>query len=361
MYLAELMAAHPLYPAARRLADDISRLSGAGIPAIAGAAGERWTTPLLAGPTPFDFPQNALESDWRDWEAGLVTLVPPADGTLPADLETARRWRDQQIDLEEARQRTVAEADESQKLAEFREKLVREHLAELTNAGLNLATPAAQAPGAEAMGQQAQETAAAAAREAETSKRVWDQIEAAVAQEAAASQQRLAQREAQVKIETAQRQAQVAAEVQAEAKARQAAEHPPTQAGRQEMEARMKEFAASPHQAGRPAPLAGAAPTGAEMRAAEQARAQALAAYEQTRQRQLQRLRESQAQLLRAILADVRLTAMRVAFEDNMRLDLVPPGEPRGRDLTDRVRRRLELIWTGRDVLPVGSGGDKRR
>jgi hypothetical protein len=231
----------------------------------------------------------------------------------------------------------------------------------LTNAGLNLAgTPAT--PGAEAALEPGRQAAAAAAQEAEANQRVWDQIEAAVAREEAESREkRLPQVEAQLATDAAQRKAQVDAEVQAEAKARQAQEIPPTQEGRRELEGRLKQFVAAPHGPSRPESLASPAPTGAELRAAEQARAQALTAYEQTRQRQLQRLEASQAQLIHAILADVRLAAMRVAFEDNLRLDLVPPGEPRGIDLTNRVRKHLESIWTGRAVLSAGSAEESQR
>ena len=340
VYLAQLMSAHPLYPAAQRLAAEIGRLGRTPAPAVTAEVGERWTTPLFLGPPPLAFPQDAFLRDWQTWQTGLVIPAPPETAGLPPDLEAARDWRYRQIDLEQARKLAEARATESRRLAQFRDKLVRDRLEELTNAGLDLKVPPAEAP----------------QREEETRRRIWDEIEAAVAREQAESaEKRLPAVQAQLDAETARRKAEVDAEVQAEARARRESALPTLVEPRQEMEQRVKRFANPPSTGGQPTQLPGMAPTATDLRAAEQARDQALAEYERTRQRQLQRLEESQAALIRSILADVRLAAMRAAFEDNLRLNLVPPGSPRGADLTDQVRRRVELIWSGRDLLSAGS------
>jgi hypothetical protein len=334
------MSAHPLWPAAQRLAAEIDRLGGTAVPAVAGEAGESWRTPIFVGPAPLAYPEDLFQRDWREWQTGLTMPAPVETAALPPDLEAARTWRYRQIDLEQARKLMEARATESRRLAQFREKLVRDHLEELTNAGLDMSVPRAETR----------------QKGPEAAQKIWDRIEAAVAQQQAEStQKRLPAIEARLAAESRQRKAQVDADIQAEAQARRESEIPALVEPRQGFEQHMEQFAGRPHEEGRQEQVAGMAPPAGDVRAAEQARAQARAEYEQARQRQLARLQQSQAELIRAILADVRLAAMRAAFEDNLRLDLVPPGSPRGADLTEKVRWRLELIWSGKDALSAGS------
>lgn len=346
VYLAQLMSGHPLFPAAQRLAAEISRLEQAAVPAIGSGVGEGWLSPLYLGPAPGVFPRDAFLRDWRTWQAGLLTPAPLETVGLPPDLEAAREWRYRQIELEQAAQMAQARAAESRVLARLRESLVRERMEELTNAGLDLSVPPAEA----------------ARREEEIHRRIWDQIEATVAREQAqAEQKRLPAIQARLDAETARRKAEVDAQVQAEARLRQESVLPELVEPRQRMEARVARFADLPFGPEQPAQLGGLAPSVTDLATAERARDEALAHYQQTRLEQIQRLKRSQAALVRLILADVRLAAMRVAFQDNLRLSLVPPGSAFGANLTDRVSRRAQQIWSGRDRLFTGGAEETDR
>ncbi len=333
VYLAQLMPTHPLWPAAERLAAELERLRRPLLPMEIGAEWT-WGMPTFVGPVPRAYPQAALRRDWLEWRQGLTELVPTPGSALPADLQAARLWRYRQIELEQARQLLEAQSAESRRLAQFREQLVRDHLDELTNAGLDLSVPPAEAR----------------QRGAQTVQRIWSHIEAAVARaEAESTQKRLPAIQARLAEESRRRRAEVDAQIEAEAATRREGETPPLVEPQRKFEQRLQQFAeGSPRRPERGQLTAMSAPAG-DLQAAEQAYARARAEYEQTRQRQLVRLEESRVQLVRAILADLRLAAMRFAYEDNLRLSLVPPGSPQGADLTEHVRKRLQQIWSGKD------------
>ncbi len=334
------MCTHPLYPAARRLAAEIDRLERVETPTVAAEVGEGWAPPVFASPALLAFPQDVFQRDWQAWDAGLVTATPLETAGLPPDLEAARDWRYREIDLEQARKLAQVRADESRRLAELRENLVRERLEELTNAGLDFSGLPAEAR----------------ARGEEKRRQIWDQIEGATAREQAEYlHKRLPALQARLAAETARRKAEVDTAIQAETRVRHESAIPALLEPRHEMEQRMQRFTGAVRGQEPPTSLPGMGPTAADLRAAEEARDQAFTAYREARERQLQRLQESQVQLVRAIIADVRLAAMRVAFGDNLRLTLVPPGSPQGADLTDQVRRRVDSIWLGRKLLPAGS------
>lgn len=333
MYLAQLMPVHPLWPAAKRLAAELERLRRPLLP-MEISAGWTWDTPTLLGPAPWAYPQTALRRDWLEWRQGLAAPVSTPDATLPADLQAARLWRYRQIELEQARRLLEAQSLESRRLAQFREQLVREHLDELTNAGLDLSVPPAEAR----------------QKGAETVERIWTHIEAMVARaEAESTQKRLPAVEAQLAEEARRRRAEVDAEIEAEAAARRERETPPLVEPQRGFQQRLEKFVErSPEEPG-PQQLAGTTPEAGDLVAAQQAYSRAQAEYHQARQRQLTRLENSQARLVRAILADLRLAALRTAYEKNLRLSLVPPGSPQGADLTELVRRRLQQIWSAKD------------
>lgn len=333
VYLAQLMPVHPLWPAAKRLAAELERLRRPLLP-MEISAGWTWDTPTLLGPAPWAYPQTALRRDWLEWRQGLAAPVSTPDATLPADLQAARLWRYRQIELEQARRLLEAQSLESRRLAQFREQLVREHLDELTNAGLDLSVPPAEAR----------------QKGAETVERIWTHIEAMVARaEAESTQKRLPAVEAQLAEEARRRRAEVDAEIEAEAAARRERETPPLVEPQRGFQQRLEKFVErSPEEPG-PQQLAGTTPEAGDLVAAQQAYYRAQAEYHQARQRQLTRLENSQARLVRAILADLRLAALRTAYEKNLRLSLVPPGSPQGADLTELVRRRLQQIWSAKD------------
>ncbi|HEY3397486.1 MAG TPA: hypothetical protein VGM19_07510 [Armatimonadota bacterium] len=328
MYLAQLIPTHPLYPAYQRLTEQIAREQAARpgpFPPMMG-----WQIPVLSGPELGAYPRASLQADLADWEAGLT--LPPAyqPGVLPADLEASRRWRYRLLDLDDARQLEALQATESRRLAAVRERLVRDRLADLANAGGDLTVPAAEAQ------QRAEQERQA----------IWDEINKQLAQEQTASDAKIALAQEKLNADAVAARAAIDAEVKAEAATRQTNRLPALTTSRQEMQQKLRGLASSLGPEARPAPLRGVAPLPGSLEQSSAARAATLAAVDQARRQELQRLRDSQAQLLRSLLADVRLAALRVAFEQNLRLTLVPSGEPTGPDLTDQVRTNLQQMWS---------------
>jgi hypothetical protein len=331
VYLAELMSVHPLYRAAQRLSEEISqeeRQQGqGGLFTPLGA----WTARSLADISLGGYPYEAFHRDWMTWEAQLIGPPELEERGLPPDLEAEKRWRYRQIEWEEAQALAQVRAEEGRRLAAVREELVRERLVELTNAGLNVKLPPGEAR------QKAEEIR----------RQIWAEIEQAVSRERQASEARIAAQAERLAGESRRLKSQVDAELEGEARARRENRLLGGEGPREEMRRgvaglyeRLEANGAHDER-----PVAERGPT--DLQEAEEARNRAFAAYQQTRRRQLQRLEESRAQLVRAMLADLRLATMRVAFEHNLRLTLVPPGSPTSVDLTPQVRTYLKAIWSG--------------
>jgi hypothetical protein len=336
VYLAELIPAHPLYPAAQRLGEEISRLESGHPTAPNLAFPPPWTTPTLSGVLG-DFPEAQLREQWQGWQAGLQTpaaLEPPG---LPADLEASRRWRYLQVEADQARSLAQVRAQESQRLAQFREQLVRSRLTELSNAGLDLSPEPATGPAANNP-QQAQ---------------IWKEIEDQVQAEQAKSQARIDAVQQTLAAEAEAKQAEIDRQIQAEAASRkqQAQDIPELGELRQDMSQALSDLVARDGMGPRTRQLAGVEfPSGARQ-SGEEAQRQSLAAFEQTRQLQLQRLLDGQGVLLSAIVADTRRAVAKVAFEQNLRVHLIPTGAPEGRDLTAQVGERVRALWSGQESL----------
>lgn len=331
VYLAELMSVHPLYPAAQRLSEEISReereQAQAGLFAPLGP----WTARPLAGVILGGFPYAAFHRYWVAWEAQLVGPPEPQEAGLPPDLEAEKRWRYRQIELEEAQALAQVRAEESRRLAAVREELVRERLVELTNAGLNVRLPAGEAR------QKAEEIRG----------QIWAEIEEAVSRERQASEARVALQAQRLASQSRRLKAQVDAELEEEARARRESRLLGVEGPREEMRRGVAGLPGRPGVDSGRVERPGAEPDGTDLQEAEEARNRALAAYHEARRRQLQCLQECRVQLVRAMLADLRLATTRVAFEHNLRLTLVPPGSPTRVDLTSQVRRYLRTIWSG--------------
>ncbi len=345
VYLAELLSAHPLYPAAQRLSEEISREEREQGQAAPLASLEPWTARPLAGLSLGEFPYEAFHRDWVAWEAQLVGPPESEQRGLPPDLEAEKRWRYRQIELEEVQALAQVRAEESRRLAAIREELVRERLVELTNAGLSVQLPPGEAR------QKAEEIR----------RQIWTDIEEAVSRERQASEARLALQAERLARQSQRLKTQVDAELEEEAQARRESRLLGVEGPREEMRRGVAGLLGHLGIDSGRLERSGAEPSPTDLQEAEQARNRAFAAYQEARRRQLRRLKESRAQLIRAMLADLRLATTRVAFEHNLRLTLVPPGSPTQVDLTSQVRRHLRTIWSGRTSLQPHAEETARR
>jgi len=170
-----------------------------------------------------------------------------------------------------------------------------------------------------------------------------------MAAEAQASQARVAAAQEKLAGESAAAKAKIDAEIAAEAAARrrQAQDSPEAGRLREEMAEAVRDLTAQRGIGERTRQLAGIPPPGEVRESVAQAQGEVLGQYEATRRLQIERLRAGQAALMRAILADTRRAVMKVAFEDNLRLHLIPAGSPVGQNLTAQVHERVRAIWTG--------------
>jgi hypothetical protein len=334
VYLAELLSAHPLYEEARSLGEEIAQLQSGSRPGFLWPA--PWSVPLLSGGLG-PFPEAALRGEAHNWRAGLETAVAVLPPGLPADLETSRQWRYLQIDAKRAHKLAALESAESARLATQREELVRSRLTELTNVGLDLSLPAPQRR------EEADRKQAA----------IWAEIEAEMAAETTASKAEVAAEGKALAVEAAAEKAKIEAEILAEAEARrrQAQTSPALQDLREDMNKAVEGLVAQDGVGERTKQLAGIPPPAGMRESGAQAQAQVLAQYEATRRLQIERLRAGQAALMLAILADTRRAVLKVAFEDNLRLHLIPTASPVGANLTAEVGERVRAIWTGEPGL----------
>lgn len=281
---------------------------------------------LTAGLGPF--PTEALRREAELWRAGLEppAVAPPVE--TPTDLQASRSWRYLRIEVEAARKLGELQNAESRALAERREELVRSRLTELTNLGLPPDADEAQA----------------AAKRAE----IWAGIEAEMAAATQASQRRLLAKQQELAVEAAAAKAKVDRELEEEAARRQQrAESREAGILRGEMAEAVQALADQQGVQKRARQLTGLGPPAGIRESAVQAQEEVRGQYEATRRLQSERLRAGQAALMRGILADTRRAVMKVAFEDNLRLHLLPAGSPVGEDLTATVRERVRAIWAG--------------
>lgn len=333
MYLAQLISAHPLYSAVRRLGEEIERHRQATPLTTGENISASWEAEGLSGPLPGDYPQQALREDWQAWESGLAAPETSEEGGLPEDLAASRDWRYQQIEADMANKLTRVRTEESRRQARLREQLVRGYLTELTNLGLG--RPPAQDP------------------EQPTRRRqeIWADIQGRLRQEQVQSEARVALAGEQFEADACAKKAQVDAEVQAEAQARREIQMPALLGPQQEMQERVEELVGQSQAGGRQVEVLGAELPPGVQEESRQAREQILAEYEEARQRQLDRFIKSREKLLHDIWDDTRKAVLRVAFEQNLTIHLVPPGSARGRNLTTQVRRRVEEIWSAQAIL----------
>ena len=232
-----------------------------------------------------------------------------------------------------AQRLAAIEAEESQRLAQLRQSLVQKSLNELTNLGLDLSTPEAEV----------------AAQVAAQRQAIWDRINGQLAQEQTASAARVALATEKLDAAAGVSRGQVEASLSEEAQRRVGKLAPLLEQPRSEMRRRLEDLVGALRPGGRPAQvLAGELEPGQIARAAQE-RERALQQVRATRERQLGRLVESRAGLLRGILDDTRRAVTLVAFEDNLRLHLLPAGQAQGPDLTGQVAERLRQVWTGED------------
>jgi hypothetical protein len=339
VYLAELISLHPLYPAARRAGEEMDRLRSGELPEAPARMPLDWELPLMSGELGM-FPEGELRREYRAWVAGLKSPTVPATEGLPADLAASQQWRYMQVELATAQTLAEFRGRESQRLAQLRETLVRSRLTELTNAGIVTGVPPAQA----------RETAA------EQQAQIWQEIEEQTQAEQQESEHRIVAEKRRLETQARAQKAVIEREINQEAAARRrAAQEIPELAGlRAEMTGRMEEVVAAGGVGERARQVSGAAPPATVRSSAEQAREEAFAEYEATRQRQLERLAEGQAATLRAIMQDMRRVVMMIAFRDNLRLHVIPAASPVGRDLTGEVRAKVQAVWAGRADLMKG-------
>ena len=146
-YVAQLLVEHPLYPQLQRLEQELAALRQPGaVPATAPLFLELGEL-FLPGPEPPRFPLAQFAEHRRQWELALLPDRPAQPSELAADLKAELQWQ-QRLAHRWAEQELVdATAREDAAVAEARAQAVRDRQEALNNAGLdlNLADREAQA------------------------------------------------------------------------------------------------------------------------------------------------------------------------------------------------------------------------
>jgi hypothetical protein len=323
VYLAPLLAGHPLYGQLRQLDREIF--------ALAAPRPRRTAPPALAAleelvvnaPEGAAYPRTQLAQRRADWELGPSLLPGPNVWYLAPDLLTELNWTRRSLTLgtadEAARQRSEEEAG----LSRLRAAAVRERQEQSNNAGLDLSL--------------SDDEAQAAA--AEKRQELQQEVEALMATERAAAEARLRTLREAWEREAA---GQLAAK-QGEVWARQQARSQTTAKSGSEIRGSMSKAMSEPEPLYFDGPMTWG---GAVRQDAQTTRGRAEStAIADRRGRQAAVLRARRGQLRRDLYEDTRVTVAGLAAMQGWVVRFPPLQPAEGEDLTATVRTMLRSLY----------------
>jgi len=321
------MAHHPLYGALRNLqwaAQMLATDRWPG-PAVSFDIKDRAALSLEAYRQPLDF--AGMGEPRTRWLERYAAAGQPPSG-YSRDLLAGIEWERQQTRERVEAALAKARAQTARQLAQLEARLVRDQQERLINAELDLSTPEA-------------EVQRRAERERE---RVWRAIREQVAAEREACEKRLAEFERSLEAEAT-------AHLEAVERARRAV----MQERAAEMQGAGEALQSDMAEAMGAEWVVGAGPAAdyqvdaseanTRLSAADRTRRQAEADREQTIRRQLARVTQMQARLREKIRTGTEIAALAVAQRREVKLELMPGGARRGRDMTAAIAAELDNLW----------------
>ncbi len=282
-----------------------------------------YDSPVLL-PPPASGEMGGLDQYRDNWLAGEQWDIFGKLQGLPGDLQAQLSWEEGRIGREVLRQLQEAAAQESQWLAYLQIEAMIRRQPEVTDQELDLSRPPAEAS------ERAEQLRA-------------EIIEQAIGEELEASRARL--EELRQALESNRRQSleEIRDKLQARAEQRQSYSTAANRKLQQQLTERIEQFSGTIEPLDKP--MAGPSPSGDSLRQAGQQRQHAAEEYDRAVSVQVQRLVARQTALTAAIEQATQRAAQRIAWEENLDLQLLPGDDQAGDDLTALIAEKLAAIW----------------
>jgi len=323
VYIPALMPAHPLYAQLSALQEHIAALRGVGWPVVAEEIDRLYDSPVLV-PPPANGGRGRLDQYRDNWLAGEQWDIFGELRGLPGDLQAQLSWESSRIDREVLRQLQEAAAQESQWLAYLQIEAMLRRQPEVTDQELALDEPPEVASEkAEQLRRQIIEQAVAG--ELEISKARREELRQALEQN---------KREALTEIRS---------KLQTQAEQRHNYGAATGRQLRQQLIQRIEQFTGDIASIDKP--TIGPVPTAQQLQQAGQDRADAQKEYNQAVAAQIERLVARKMALTAAIEQATQRATQRIAWEENLDLQLLPGDDKVGDDLTALIAEKLAVIW----------------